>query len=233
MISTYVVRKGLLPSSLWHSESKKSSRKQEKDNFFQNVTKSVVTFLKFHAIIKEKQRKKTDTMTLGDKIKALRKEHKLTQDELAERLFVTRTAISKWETDKGKPNLESLKQISTIFNIPLDELVSEEKGFDMHTPQEPEKETEAPPTKETLLFGCLPLACFALGIVLEIMDKIISHPLLGILAILFMLGALLLCFVSDIKKDEKNVSFKKAFGKALIYLILALVFIIIINLIQC
>jgi hypothetical protein len=72
-----------------------------------------------------------------------------------------------------------------------------------------------------------------LGIVLEIMDKIISHPLLGILAILFMLGALLLCFVSDIKKDEKNVSFKKAFGKALIYLILALVFIIIINLIQC
>ena len=172
-------------------------------------------------------------MTLGDKIKALRKEHKLTQDELAERLFVTRTAISKWETDKGKPNLESLKQISTIFNIPLDELVSEEKEFDMHTPQEPEKETEAPPAKETFLFGFLPLACFALGIILEIVNKIISQPFFELLAILFMLGALLLYFISAIKKDEKNVSFKKAFGKALIYLILTLAFIVIINLIQC
>ena len=51
-------------------------------------------------------------MTFGQKLKKLRTENNLTQEELAEALFVTRTAVSKWETDKGYPGIDSLKIIT-------------------------------------------------------------------------------------------------------------------------
>ena len=66
-------------------------------------------------------------MTFGEKLKKLRNDNGLTQDELAEKLYVTRTAISKWETDKGYPNIESLKAIATFFSITVDELLSSEE----------------------------------------------------------------------------------------------------------
>ena len=64
-------------------------------------------------------------MTFGEKLKKLRTDNELTQDELAEKIFVTRTAISKWETDKGYPSIESLKQLSSLFHIGIDELISD------------------------------------------------------------------------------------------------------------
>lgn len=64
-------------------------------------------------------------MTFGEKLKKLRRENNFTQDELAEKIFVTRTAISKWETDKGYPSIESLKQLSNLFHISIDELISD------------------------------------------------------------------------------------------------------------
>ena len=53
-------------------------------------------------------------MTLGEKLKKLRTDKNLTQEELAEILFVSRTAISKWESGRGFPNIESLKAISKV-----------------------------------------------------------------------------------------------------------------------
>ena len=64
-------------------------------------------------------------MTFGEKLKKLRTDNELTQDELAEKIFVTRTAISKWETDKGYPSIDSLKQLSNLFHISIDELISD------------------------------------------------------------------------------------------------------------
>ena len=66
-------------------------------------------------------------MTFGEKLKKLRNDNQLTQDELAEKIYVTRTAISKWETDKGYPNIESLKAIASFFSITVDELLSSEE----------------------------------------------------------------------------------------------------------
>ena len=66
-------------------------------------------------------------MTFGEKLKKLRNESGLTQDELAERLYVTRTAISKWETNKGYPNIESLKAIASFFSITVDDLLSSDE----------------------------------------------------------------------------------------------------------
>ncbi len=65
-------------------------------------------------------------MTFGEKLRKLRTDNNLTQDELAEKIFVTRTAISKWETDKGYPSIESLKQLSGLFKITVDDLISDE-----------------------------------------------------------------------------------------------------------
>ena len=54
----------------------------------------------------------------------LRKSRGLTQEELAEALFVSRTAISKWESGRGYPSIDSLKEISRYFSVSIDELLS-------------------------------------------------------------------------------------------------------------
>ena len=66
-------------------------------------------------------------MEFNEKIQELRKSRGLTQEELAEALFVSRTAISKWESGRGYPNIDSLKQISNYFSISIDELLSGDK----------------------------------------------------------------------------------------------------------
>lgn len=65
-------------------------------------------------------------MKLCEKLVKLRKESGLTQEELAEKLFVTRTAVSKWENDKGYPGIDSLKLLSQVYNVSLDELISDD-----------------------------------------------------------------------------------------------------------
>jgi transcriptional regulator with XRE-family HTH domain len=62
-------------------------------------------------------------MYFPEKLKKLRKDRKLTQEQLAEQLFVSRTAISKWESDRGYPNIDSLKAISKFFSVSIDELL--------------------------------------------------------------------------------------------------------------
>ena len=66
-------------------------------------------------------------MELSEKIQKLRKEHNLTQEQLAEQLFVSRTAVSKWETGRGMPSMESLQMIARLFNITLDDLLRAEE----------------------------------------------------------------------------------------------------------
>ena len=66
-------------------------------------------------------------MEFNEKLKELRNSKGLTQEELAAAVFVSRTAISKWESGRGNPSIDSLKEISSFFSITLDELVSGEK----------------------------------------------------------------------------------------------------------
>lgn len=63
-------------------------------------------------------------MELNEKLLELRKQKGLTQEELAQELFVSRTAISKWESGRGVPNIDSLKAISRFFGVSLDNLLS-------------------------------------------------------------------------------------------------------------
>ena len=60
-------------------------------------------------------------MEFNEKLQELRKGKKLTQEELAQDLFVSRTAISKWESGRGYPSIDSLKEISRYFSVSIDE----------------------------------------------------------------------------------------------------------------
>ena len=66
-------------------------------------------------------------MEFHEKLQELRKRRGMTQEELAEALYVSRTAISKWESGRGYPSIDSLKQISGYFSVTIDDLLSAEK----------------------------------------------------------------------------------------------------------
>lgn len=63
-------------------------------------------------------------MEFNEKLQELRKQKGLTQEELGDMLYVSRTAVSKWESGRGYPNLDSLKSIAKFFNVTVDELLS-------------------------------------------------------------------------------------------------------------
>ncbi len=66
-------------------------------------------------------------MEFHEKLQELRKSRGLTQEELAESLYVSRTAVSKWESGRGYPSIDSLKEISNYFSVTIDDLLSSEK----------------------------------------------------------------------------------------------------------
>ena len=64
-------------------------------------------------------------MTLGEKIREARRKCGLSQEQLAERLSVSRSAIAKWETDKGLPDVGNLKILARLLNVSVDHLLDE------------------------------------------------------------------------------------------------------------
>lgn len=66
-------------------------------------------------------------MTLGEKLREARRQAGLSQEQLSEKLGVSRSAVAKWETDNGIPDIENVIAISALFDISIDELLSDEK----------------------------------------------------------------------------------------------------------
>lgn len=66
-------------------------------------------------------------MEFNEKLQWLRKQRKLTQEELASSLCISRTAVSKWESGRGYPSIDSLKIIAEFFGVTVDELLSGEE----------------------------------------------------------------------------------------------------------
>ena len=64
-------------------------------------------------------------MTIGEKIKYFRKNAELSQEQLAQKLLVSRAAVAKWESDHGVPDIENLKKLAEVFVTSIDELVSD------------------------------------------------------------------------------------------------------------
>ena len=63
-------------------------------------------------------------MTLGEKIKEFRKRAGLSQEQLADKLCVSRQAITKWENDRGIPDINNLQSIANLFDVSIDSLVN-------------------------------------------------------------------------------------------------------------
>lgn len=90
-------------------------------------------------------------MEFNEKLQELRKQKGLTQEELAESLYVSRTAISKWESGRGYPNIESLKALAKFFSVTIDELLSGEEVLTIAEENSKEKERHF----RTMVFGLL------------------------------------------------------------------------------
>ena len=67
-------------------------------------------------------------MTFAEKLKSIRKQAGMSQEQLAEKLSVSRQAVTKWETDAGIPDIENIMAISALFDLSIDELLSNERG---------------------------------------------------------------------------------------------------------
>ncbi len=92
-------------------------------------------------------------MEFNEKLQYFRKKSNLTQEELAEKLFVSRTAVSKWESGRGMPSISSLKAISEVFNVSIDELLSSEEIIEV---AEKEKKENMKSFKN-IIFGIIDL----------------------------------------------------------------------------
>jgi transcriptional regulator with XRE-family HTH domain len=93
-------------------------------------------------------------MEFHEKLQELRKKKGITQEELAECLFVSRTAVSKWESGRGYPNIESLKAIAKYFSVTIDELLSSDEVLTIAEEDSKKKESHFC----DLIFGLLDLS---------------------------------------------------------------------------
>ena len=90
-------------------------------------------------------------MEFNEKLQQLRKRKGMTQEELAEVLYVSRTAVSKWESGRGYPNIDSLKAIATFFHVTIDELLS---GDELLTLAQEERQ-QSERRQRNLVYGLL------------------------------------------------------------------------------
>lgn len=90
----------------------------------------------------------------AENLQKLRKQKGLTQEELASALFVSRTAVSKWESGRGYPNIDSLKAIAKFFSVTVDELLSGEEVLAIAEVDQKQKETR----QRDLVWGLLDLS---------------------------------------------------------------------------
>ena len=97
-------------------------------------------------------------MEFSEKLQELRKSRSMTQEELAEALFVSRTAISKWESGRGYPSIDSLKEISRFFSVTIDDLICSDEMI-----------TVAENDKKEFVRKYVSLICNALDVLLTIL----------------------------------------------------------------
>ena len=90
-------------------------------------------------------------MEFHEKLQELRKQRGLTQEELAEALYVSRTAISKWESGRGYPSIDSLKALSKFFSVTVDVLLSSGEALTLAEEDHKHKENHF----RDLVFGSL------------------------------------------------------------------------------
>lgn len=90
-------------------------------------------------------------MEFHEKLQYLRKQKGITQEELAVKLFVSRAAVSKWESGRGYPNIDSLKAIAKFYGVTIDNLLSGEEALTIAEDDHRQKQVRL----RELVFGLL------------------------------------------------------------------------------
>ena len=138
-------------------------------------------------------------MTIAEKIKQLRKDNNMTQEDLAEKLNVSRQTISKWETNITIPDADNIVAISKLFNITTDELLD----YRVETVQ---KKKQFIIDMIVLLFGIIGFIVFAILLMTNQIDETSSVIMIngyGIASILFLI--LIITFIIImIKRNGKK-----------------------------
>ena len=139
-------------------------------------------------------------MNFSKQLKKYREQHQLSQEALAEKLYVTRQTISKWENDKTYPDIHNLIALSVLFDISLDELV---KG-DMNEMKKRVQDNKMNDyTKGMLLFLALTLIIGVPSIMIEGKRGYIPFAILWIISMYFAMK------VEKIKKDHDIKTYKE------------------------
>ena len=174
-------------------------------------------------------------MEFNQKLQTLRKQKGLTQEELAAALFVSRTAVSKWESGRGYPNIDSLKAIAAFFSITIDELLFTNEALTIAEADRKEREQKL----RRLVFGLLDISSAMLlflpffaqrtgGEILEVslLGLTFLSPWLKISYLLFMLGMVLSGIMALFlpKAKESQLRFLSLFlnGSAMLLFVLSL-----------
>ena len=138
-------------------------------------------------------------MTIAEKIKKLRKDNNMTQEDLAEKLNVSRQTISKWETNITIPDADNIVAISKLFNITTDELLN-------YKVEAVQKKKQFLLDMAVLLFGIIGFIVFAILLMTNQIDEtssVITINGYGIASILFLI--LIITFIIImIKRNEKK-----------------------------
>ena len=142
-------------------------------------------------------------MELGKRLKDLRNQNNMTQDELAERLFVSRQTISSWENDKSYPDIHSLLMISELFSVSLDTLV---KGDIEIMKEKIDQGTIHTFKKTSNIYGILLIICIVSFVPLY---KWLSWWGLAIWLPLFALAMFFCIRVEKMKKEQDIHSYKE------------------------
>ena len=142
-------------------------------------------------------------MEIGSQIKKLRNAQGLSQEELAEKIYVTRQTISNWENEKSYPDIHSLLALSSIFEISLDQLI---KGDIEIMKQEISKEEVRRFNRMGRLFAVLFFANIIIFVPLVVFLKI---PGIIIWAIFYMVTLVVAFRVEKLKKSNDIHTYKE------------------------
>ncbi len=142
-------------------------------------------------------------MNLGAQIKKYRTEYSLSQDELAEKLFVSRQSISNWENDRTYPDIKSLLLLSEVFSVSLDQLVKGDVEIMKKEISEQEQKQFEKDSQKFLLFF---IAILVLPIPLV---KFLGWLGMGIYLIIFAVGMYYAIRVEKRKKQLDIQTYKE------------------------
>ena len=119
-------------------------------------------------------------MEFNEKLQELRNKKGLTQQELAQKLYVSRTAVSKWESGRGYPSIDSLRDIAKFFSVTVDELISPCEVLDIAEQDGEQKKNHVRDLIYGLLDMCAALFFFVPFFAVRLEDAVQSAALIGI-----------------------------------------------------